>query len=119
MRAKTVPVAALLTAVLAFPLVFADEVVEFQDGRYLKIESHVVLDRSMRLNVSGGSYLIFPLSLVDRIERNGKEVFRHPDAATSRDPESGASPVLISGLREGDRDRQRAKVRVPRRVERD
>jgi hypothetical protein len=93
MRAKPVLMAALLSAVLYSPLALADEVVEFQDGRYLKVESHEVLDASIRLNVSRDSYVIFPLSRVDRIERNGKEVFRQPDPVAVRADGSEACPT--------------------------
>lgn len=99
MCAKPVRVAALLTTVLLSPLAFAGEVVEFTDGRYLEVESHQVIDDAMRLNVSGSSYLVFPLSQVDRIERGGREVFRQPGTVTARGTESERRAVLLTGLR--------------------
>jgi hypothetical protein len=104
MRAKPVLMAALLAAALHSPLALADEVVEFQDGRYLKVESHEVLDASIRLNVSGDSYLIFPLSRVDRIERNGRDVLRQPNPVAVRADGSESSEMLVADTRGNDQN---------------
>ena len=119
MRAKPVLMAALLSGVLHSPLALADEVVEFQDGRYLKVESHEVLDASMRLNVSGESYFIFPLSRVDRIERNGKEVFRQPNPVAVRADGSESFEMLVANMRGNDQDQAASTGPAARRIERD
>jgi hypothetical protein len=62
----------------------ASEVVEFTDGRYLEIRSHVVDGAFMRLELADDSLLIFPRTQVDSIRSDWTPVYsRHDDVDRS------------------------------------
>jgi hypothetical protein len=58
--------ASLAIAAFAVLPVMADEIVYFNDGTTMTIESHIARDGFVRVNLGGQSFMAFP---VDRIER--------------------------------------------------
>ena len=64
-----------VVAVLAFSctLAGAEEVVRFQDGRYMKVEGHQVSGEVVKLNLANSSSMVLPLDRVDSI-RSGRVV---------------------------------------------
>ena len=64
-----------VVAVLAFSctLAGAEEVVRFQDGRYMKVEGHQVFGEVVKLNLANNSSMVLPLDRVDSI-RSGRVV---------------------------------------------
>jgi hypothetical protein len=64
-------VAAVLA--LSSTLAGAEEVVRFQDGRYMKVEGHQVSGEVVKLNLANSSSMVLPLDRVDSI-RSGRVV---------------------------------------------
>jgi len=78
---------AILAAVLP-STAFADEVVKFVDGRYLKIASHTEIETAIRLSIGTRGMIVVPASRVETIERDGAVVYRAPAPRTAKARES-------------------------------
>ncbi len=86
-----------VVAVLALSctLAGAEEVVRFQDGRYMKVEGHQVSGEAITLNLENNSSMVLPLDRIDTIRSGQAVVYPVKDLQTMvRDrrqeyPESG------------------------------
>jgi len=67
---------AAVVAVIAFTPAHAESVVQFTDGRYLRVSEYEVSEGWIRLDVVRGSVMLFPLKRVARIERDGQVVYK-------------------------------------------
>jgi hypothetical protein len=65
----------LVVVALAAVTAWAGEVVHFRNGTFLEIRSHEVKDGMVRVTLGTDAVMAFPVSLVERIENNGKEVY--------------------------------------------
>lgn len=77
MRARGI-VLILVLAVLAPSVAAAEEMVTFVDGRFLKVESHLVGQAAVRLVFGERGTIVVPADRVESIERNGRVVYRAP-----------------------------------------
>ena len=75
-------------------LASAEEVVRFQDGRYLEVSAHSTENRAIRVKFQGGSFILFPARRVDIIDRDGRIVFVGPRPET--DDAFGAVAVAVA-----------------------
>jgi hypothetical protein len=60
--------------------VFADEIVHFTNGAEMTVRSHTVEKdkETVKLDLGGNSFIAFPMSMVDKIENAGRDVFLNP-----------------------------------------
>lgn len=57
---------------------FADEIVHFTNGAEMTVRSHAVEKEMVKLDLGGGSFIAFPMSMVDKIVSSGRDVFVNP-----------------------------------------
>jgi hypothetical protein len=76
MRGPALCLLAALVVVIAFTPAHAESVVQFTDGRYLKVSSYEISGGWIRLDVIRGSVMLFPLSRVLRIDQEGQAVYK-------------------------------------------
>jgi len=76
MRGTALCLLAALVVVIAFTPAHAESVVQFTDGRYLKVSSYEISEGWIRLDVTRGSVMLFPLSRVVRIDQEGQAVYK-------------------------------------------
>ena len=91
------PVILALAALLAMPAA-AGEIIHFTSGTTMEIQSHLVEDGMIHVDLGGGSGLAFPVSVVESITRSGSSVF-NPNVRRS----SQANVASSSGSRGGAR----------------
>lgn len=93
-----VVVAALCSCSLA---AFADEIVHFTNGAEMTVLNHAVeKDKSMiRLDLGGGNFIAFPMSMVDKIVNAGQDVYLNPGFHPSNQAVGGAALVSDTGVR--------------------
>lgn len=96
---------ALLAVVCGWPAAsYADEVVEFTDGRYLQVRSHADEGYYVRLVVGRDSLIIIPANRIDAIRRDQQVVYRCERDEVSTPPLSAVN----------DRSESAARVQVER-----
>ena len=109
MTGKPIGTIVLAVAGLALcPAASADEVVHFRNGAEMTVRSHTVAGDMVKLDLGGGSFISFPLSMVDRVASAGKDVYVNPvyhpvnQAVGGTDRVSGAvipvQDLSISGI---------------------
>jgi hypothetical protein len=66
-----------VAALLAFSCSVAgsEEVVRFQDGRYMKVEGHELLGKAVKLNLDNDSLVVLPLDRIDTIRSAGQLIY--------------------------------------------
>lgn len=84
----------------------AGELVEFVDGRYLRVESHEAVGAFIRLDVAASSFLVIPAERVEAIQRGGLVVYRpasgvHASGIASGPAGSMGEPVEADGALRG------------------
>ena len=78
--------------VLASPA-FADEIVYFTNGTSMAIESHVLLDEAVRVNLGGQAFMEFPREQIDKIETASGRLSLTAAGANRIVPGGHATPV--------------------------
>ena len=76
MRGPALCLLAALVVVIAITPAHAESIVQFTDGRYLKVSSFEISEGWIRLDVIRGSVMLFPLSRVVRIDQEGQAVYK-------------------------------------------
>jgi hypothetical protein len=69
----------LVLALLLFVPAVAGEIIHFTSGTTMAIESHLVKDDMIHVDLGGGSGLAFPVAMVESITRSGRSVY-NPDS---------------------------------------
>jgi hypothetical protein len=80
----------ILLACLALgPAILADDVVHFQNGTFMKVQSYTLEGDTIKVTLGPGASMSFPKNLVESIERAGRTVY----------PQAGSAPanVVVSG----------------------
>ena len=67
----------------ATPVAVAETYVEFNDGRYLKVQSHQVRDSWIRLELQPGASMVIPAGNVEIIERDRLIVYHQHRSDTA------------------------------------
>ena len=100
---RTIPCFLFALAMLvAVPAALAGTFVEFNDGRFLEVRSHELLDGWVRLVLGPGSSIVIPAGNVVIIERNDRVVYRHaPDALATEPALAKVQPPVPSLRRQG------------------
>jgi hypothetical protein len=88
-----------LAIVAAFGVAFAgtvaaDEIVYFTNGTAMPIRSHKVENGMIRVDLGNDSAMAFPLSMVEKVENAGRNVFQNPSFGPAN---QAVGPVGTSG----------------------
>jgi len=109
-RIRWIPVALALLA-LALP-VCAEEILYFKSGSAMPVVSHKVDGSMIHVDLGDNAFMAFPLTMVDRVERAGKNVMLQrsntggTNVMASRPDPTGSFPVRGSAQsRKSDRRR--------------
>lgn len=76
---------------LALPAA-AEEIVYFTNGTSMAIRSHTVDREMIRVDLGAGSVMAFPISMVERVEKAGRDVFQGPGYRPTNQAFEGADP---------------------------
>ncbi|MDX1390232.1 MAG: hypothetical protein R3344_13660 [Acidobacteriota bacterium] len=85
--------------VLLPTLAAAEEYVVFHDGRFLKVSDHQPAGKTMRLDLPGDSFILFPAARVDLIDRHGRIVYVGPRPGNDDPTTAVAAAETPSGER--------------------
>jgi hypothetical protein len=92
---------------VAIPAAGAAELVEFVDGRYLRVESHTAVGTFMRLDLTASSFLVIPAERVESIQRGGQVVYRSKPTDPVREYASGPAGSMVEPAAAGGALRSR------------
>ena len=97
MRKKSLILLGMVVAVGVTVPSFADEVVHFTNGSTMAVRSHEVEEGTITVEIGKDSYMSFPMSLVERIEKSGRAVF-NADGTSNRMVDTPRN-VSMTGIR--------------------
>lgn len=85
-----------LLALAAFSRTPAEEIVHFTNGTYMAVQAHEIVGDLIQVNLGGNAKMSFPSSLVEKIDRGGRNVYARNTPSNVVSPGQGGAAGAVS-----------------------